>query len=321
MAFSAGDSYLRAFMVGILNTVKVAALGIILATFIGTLIGIARLSQNWLVARMASVYVETVRNVPLLLQLYFWYAFLTSALPLSKQAFNPLPGFYLSKSGLRFPVPADDPIHLWTGLAVLAGVVAAVLFYRWARRRQEATGEQRPLLLPCLGIVVGLPLLVWLVGGAPTAMDSPEWAKFGYQGGAEVTPEFMALLFGLTLYTAGFIAEIVRSGILAVSWGQSEAAMSLGLRRGFVLRLVILPQALRVIIPPMTSQFLNLAKNSSLAVAIGYPDVVSIANTTLNQEGQAIECISIIMLVYLTISLSIAAYMNWYNKRIALVER
>ncbi|MFN4089431.1 MAG: amino acid ABC transporter permease [Alphaproteobacteria bacterium] len=319
--YAASDSYGRAILVGLLNTLRVAVVGIVLATIIGTLIGIARLSRNWLVAKMASGYVEIVRNMPLLLQLFFWYSAITGLLPAVSAAIEVIPGVYLSKSGLMYPVPEPSPAHGWmTGAFVLA-VVASVFYARWARRRQEATGERPPVLRVVLALVVGLVALAWLAGGAPTALDVPTRGRFTYTGGASVSPEFLALLLGLTIYTAGFIAEIVRSGILAVPWGQTEAAASLGLRRGLVLRLVVLPQALRVIVPPMTSQYLNLTKNSSLAVAIGYPDLVSVTNTTLNQTGQAIEGISIMMGIYLTISLSISAFMNWYNRRVALVER
>lgn len=319
--YDAADSYGRAFLVGLLNTLKVSAIGIVLATVLGTVIGIARLSQNWIVARLASAYVETLRNIPLLLQLFFWYATLTNLLPDSNHAAKFGFNIFLSKEGLRYPWPEVEPAHIWALIALPVGVVAALVFSKWAHRRQMATGKQTPILWPSLAIILGLPLIVWIVGGAPSQFEIPEKTNFGYDGGAAVTPEFLALVLGLVTYTASFIAEIVRAGILAVSWGQSEAAGALGLRRGQTLRLVVLPQALRVIVPPMTSQFLNLTKNSSLAVAIGYPDLVSVANTTLNQTGQAIECISLIMAVYLTISLSIAGAMNWYNRRIALVER
>ncbi len=319
--YSPSDSYGRAFLVGVLNTLHVALIGIVLATAIGTVVGIARLSGNWLIARLASVYVETVRNIPLLLQLFFWYSAITGLLPPVSAAIGLLPGVYLSASGLMYPVPVYTPVYAFMVLAFVCGCAATVLFARWARRRQELTGERAPVLWVGLGAIVGLPLLVWLAGGAPTAVDVPTRGRFTFSGGSSITPEFLALLMGLTIYTAGFIAEIVRSGILAVPWGQTEAAVALGLRRGLVLRLIVLPQALRVIVPPMTSQFLNLTKNSSLAVAIGYPDLVSIANTSLNQTGQAIECISIMMAIYLAISLSISAFMNWYNRRVALVER
>ncbi len=319
--YQAADSYSRAYVVGILNTLRVSLLGIVLATFIGVVVGIARLSPNWLVARLASVYVETVRNIPLLLQLFFWYSIITHTLPAVRQALTLLPGVYLSKSGLMFPTPISHPIHPYMAVALAVGCGLAWGVIRWAKRRQEATGQQTPVLLPCLGAIMSLPLIVWLIGGAPTAMDIPAFTRFTFKGGSSVTPEFLALLAGLTLYTAAFIAENVRGGIQAVPWGQTEAASALGLRRGAALRLVILPQALRIIIPPTTSQYLNLTKNSSLAVAIGYPDLVSVTNTSLNQTGQAIECIAIMMCVYLTVSLSISAVMNAYNRYVALVER
>ncbi|MGE5146270.1 MAG: amino acid ABC transporter permease [Candidatus Eiseniibacteriota bacterium] len=317
----AADTYGHAFVVGLLNTLKAALLGIVFATSIGLVIGLARLSANWLVARLASVYVESVRNVPLLLQLFFWYTIITTLLPAPQAALKPLPGVFLSKSGLQFPIPGHDPAYGVMLLAFVLGLLAAWIYDRWALRRQAATGTMPPRLWPGIGLIVGLPLVVWLLGGAPTALDVPHRETFRYVGGVAVTPEFLALLLGLSIYTAGFIAEIVRGGILAVPWGQTEAARALGLRQNWVMRLVILPQALRVIVPPLTGQYLNLVKNSTLAVAIGYPDLVSIATTSLNQTGQAIECVTVIMAVYLTISLAIAAFMNWYNKRVALVER
>ncbi|QQP91206.1 amino acid ABC transporter permease [Skermanella sp. TT6] len=319
--YSPASSYSQALLVGFLNTIKVAVLGIILATVLGTIIGIARLSSNFLVAKLASIYVEVIRNVPVLLQLFFWYAVISESLPQPRQALNPIPGVFLSNRGMKFPSLADDPIWTWVGLALVAAMVGVWLLARWARKRQEATGQQFPVVFASIGLLLALPLLTWVVGGAPTALDVPVLQGFNFRGGITISPEFAALLMGLVIYTAGFIAEIVRSGIRAVNWGQTEAASALGLHRGEVLRLVVLPQALRIIVPPTTSQYLNLTKNSSLAVAIGYPDLVSVANTTLNQTGQAIEAVSIMMAVYLTISLGISLFMNWYNTRIALVER
>ncbi|BBK30832.1 amino acid ABC transporter membrane protein 1 (PAAT family) [Stella humosa] len=319
--YTPADTYARALLVGIVNTLYVSAIGIVIATVLGTAIGIARLSQNWLVRKMSSIYIEVVRNTPLLLQLFFWYMIFLEMLPTFREALQPVTGLYLSNSGLRFPVPAAAPGWTLLSAGALAGTVAAFLTANWARRRQEATGQQFPKLWAGIGMIVGLGGLGWLVGGAPTTFDWPKLSRFSFTGGAEISPEFIALLLGLVIYTSAFVAEIVRGGILAISQGQTEAAYALGLRRGVVLRLVILPQALRVIIPPMTSQYLNLTKNSSLAVAIGYPDLVHLANTTINQTGQAIEGIAIIMAVYLTISLSISLFMNWYNRRVALVER
>lgn len=321
IAYSAADTYGRAIAVGILNTLKVSVIGIVLATVLGTLVGVARLSTNWLVRKLALFYVEGIRNVPLLLQLFLWYAIITEGLPGPRQAYQPVEGVFLSNRGFKIPSPAEHPAWDWVLIAIPLGILAAWLFARWARARQEATGRRMPVLWGSLALVLGLPVLAWAAGGAPTAMDVPVMRGFNFQGGANLSPEFAALLIGLVVYTAAFIAEIVRSGIQAVSWGQTEAAAALGLRRGLVLRLVVLPQALRVIVPPMTSQYLNLTKNSSLAVAIGYPDLVSVLNTSINQTGQAIEGVAMIMAAYLTISLGISIFMNWYNKRIALVER
>ncbi|MCM0020171.1 MAG: amino acid ABC transporter permease [Tagaea sp.] len=314
-------TYGRALLVGALNTLRVAVIGIVLATILGTFIGIGRLSKNWLVAKVCSVYVEFVRNLPLLVQLFFWWAMFQDVFPGPRQALEPIAGVFLSNRGIKIPIPAEHWVHAWMGVAFLAGIVGTYFLNRWAAARQAATGEQFPMLYGALGLILGLPFVVWLIGGAPVAMDWPVLRGFNFQGGLTMTPEFAALLVGLVTYTAGFVAEIVRAGILSVPHGQTEASNALGLRRSKMLQLVILPQALRVIVPPMTSQYLNITKNSSLAVAIGYPDIVSIANTTLNQTGQAIEGIAIIMAAYLTVSLSISMFMNWYNKRIAFKER
>ncbi|MVW72432.1 amino acid ABC transporter permease [Bordetella sp. 15P40C-2] len=318
--YSPADTYGRAILVGITNTLRVAALGIILATILGTLIGIGRLSKNWLVAKVCSVYVEVMRNVPLLLQLFFWYALITENMPGPRQAYHPLPGVFISNRGLKIPGLEGNSMDWILGGLVLA-VIATILVAHWGKKRQEATGQIFPLGRVAVGLFILLPVLGWVFSGASLALDVPQLKGFNFQGGITVSPEFAALLAGLVIYTAAFIAEVVRSGIQAVNSGQWEAAGSLGLSRARVLRLVILPQALRVIIPPMTSQYLNLTKNSSLAVAIGYPDIVSVVNTMMNQTGQAIEGILIIMAAYLTVSLSISIFMNWYNKRIALVER
>ena len=319
--FSPADSYARALAVGILNTLKVAALGIALATILGLGIGIARLSRNWLLSRLAAAYVEVMRNVPLLVQLFVWYALL-QGLPTPRQAEGWFGGaVFLTNRGVFLPAPVWQPAFAWALLAFAAGLVAALVWRALARRRQAATGERPALLRTTLGLTLIPPLAVLALAGASVELDTPALRGFNIQGGWAVTPEFTALLVGLTLYTAAFIGEIVRAGILAVSRGQWEAAAALGLDRGATLRLIVLPQALRVIIPPTTSQYLALTKNSSLAVAIGYPDLVSVANTTMNQTGQAIEGVAIIMAAYLTVSLSISAAMNWYNRRIALVGR
>ncbi len=321
IAFGPENTYARAILVGVLNTIRIAVVGIILATILGTIIGIARLSKNWLIAKLSMIYVEVIRNVPLLLQLFFWYAIITETLPGPRQAINVMPGVFMSNRGIKVPSPTD---HFAFDLAAIGFLLAFVLIFimvNLAKKRQDATGKAFPVYRGGLLLLLGMPLLGWLIGGAPWELDVPKLQGFNFVGGATLTPEFAALLFGLVLYTAGFIAEVVRSGIQAVNYGQWEAASALGLTRSQTLRLIVLPQSLRVIIPPMTSQYLNLTKNSSLAVAIGYPDIVSIANTTLNQTGQAIEGILIIMAVYLSISLSISVFMNWYNKHIALVER
>ena len=319
--YSPADTYARAFLVGLTNTLYVSVIGIVLATVLGTVMGLARLSSNWLVAKLAAIYVETFRNIPLALQLLFWWALLRGAAPPPREAWQPLPGMFVSNRGILFPVPREDPAHLTMAIAGIVGIVIAYAVHRWAKQRQEATGQQFPAGWAGLGLVIGLPLLVFLAYGAPLELDWPALRGFNFAGGSGVSPEFGALLIGLVVYTGTFIAEIVRAGILAVNWGQSEAAMALGLRSGHRMRLVVLPQALRVIIPPMTSEYLSLTKNSSLAVIIGFPDLVSIANTTINQTGQAVEGIAMIMAVYLVISLAISLAMNLYNRAVALVER
>ncbi|MFJ3463436.1 amino acid ABC transporter permease [Achromobacter spanius] len=320
ISYSTSDTYSRAIVVGLLNTLRVAVLGIVLATILGTLIGVGRLSKNWLVARVTSVYVEVMRNVPLLLQLFFWYAVITENMPGPRQAHNPLPGVFVSNRGLKVPELIGTSVD-WMLAGLGLAIVLIMILGHWAKKRQHATGQVFPLGRAAIALILALPATGWLVSGSALTLSMPELKGFDFQGGLTLTPEFAALLAGLVIYTSAFIAEVVRSGIQAVDNGQWEAAGALGLRRSLVLRLVILPQALRVIIPPLTSQFLNITKNSSLAVAIGYPDIVSVVNTTLNQTGQAIEGILIIMAAYLTVSLSISIFMNWYNKHIALVER
>jgi general L-amino acid transport system permease protein len=318
--YTPASTYSRALLVGVLNTLKVAAVGIILATVLGTLVGIARLSRNWLLSRIAATYIEAIRDVPLLLQLLFWYTLLQT-LPAPRQAANPVAGVFLSNRGLKLPWVQWQDAHSFALLGFVCGIVATVLYARSARARQMQDGQPRRVWPVALGLIAGLPLVIWAGMGAPWQGDLPALRGFNFVGGLNISPEYFALLAGLVTYTAAFIAEIVRAGIQSVALGQWEAAEALGLRRWLVMRRIVLPQALRVIVPPMTSQYLNLAKNSSLAVAIGYQDIVSIANTTLNQTGQAIEGIAIIMAVYLCISLSISLFMNWYNARIALVER
>ncbi|MGB3290290.1 MAG: amino acid ABC transporter permease [Burkholderiaceae bacterium] len=318
--YTPADTYGRAIWVGILNTLRVSVAGIVAATLLGTLLGIARLSKNWLVSRVASAYIEVMRNIPLLLQLFFWYAIITEVMPGPRNALHPMPGVFISNRGLKLPSVQGDALDWIVGGLALA-IIAIVALGHWARKRQDATGRIFPLGRAALALLIAFPVAGWLISGASLTLEMPVLKGFNFSGGINMSPEFAALLAGLIIYTSAFVAEVVRSGIESVSKGQWEAAEAIGLPRARLLRLVILPQALRVIVPPMTSQYLNLTKNSSLAVAIGYPDIVSVVNTTLNQTGQAIEGILIIMAAYLTVSLSISIFMNWYNKRIALVER
>ena len=316
------STYGRAFLVGLLNTLLVAGIGVVLATILGFTIGIARLSNNWLISKLAAVYIEILRNIPLLLQLFFWYFAVLRTLPSPQQSVSVFGTFFLNNRGLQSPAPVLEPGFWLISTAFVVAIVAIAFMARWARRRQQVTGQQFPTFFSALGLIIGLPLVAAIIAGFPIHWDLPVLKGFNYKGGMTLVPEFVALLAALSSYTAAFIAEIVRAGILAVSRGQTEAAYALGLRPGPTLRLVIIPQALRVIIPPLTSQYLNLTKNSSLAAAIAYPDIVLVfAGTVLMQTGQAVEIIAITMAVYLAISLVISALMNWYNKATALVER
>jgi len=318
--YTNSSSYGTAIIVGFLNTLLVAILGIIFSTIIGFAAGVARLSKNWLVAKIATVYVETVRNIPLLLQIFIWYGAVLKPLPGPKQALN-FGSFYLSNRGMTMPSPVFDD-GAWLGLVGLtAGIVVALFIRRWARARQTTTGKAFPYIWAGLGTVLLLPFLTLLLAGWPIAWDYPVLGGFNFSGGATIIPEFIALFVALSVYTGSFIAEIVRSGIQAVSHGQTEAAGALGLRGGLITRLVIIPQAMRIIIPPLASQYLNLTKNSSLAVAIAYPDLVAMGGTVLNQTGKAIEIVLIWMTVYLSLSLLTSAFMNWFNSRVKLVER
>ena len=319
--YSPADSYARALLAGLLNTLLVAGLGIFFATVLGFVIGVARLSSNWLVSRLALVYVEVMRNTPLLLQIFVWWDLLRLSAPPPGQAWRPLPDVYISVRGVFFPVPVYHPLYLWMAVALGAGIAAALLLRRWSRRRQERTGQTLPAGWLGLALIVLAPAIVFLAGGAPYLLDVPRVTRFDFSGGQSITPEFAALLFALTVYTAAFIGEIVRGGIQSVSRGQSEAALALGLTRGQTLRLIVLPQAIRVVIPPMTSEYLNLTKNSSLAVAIGFPELFSVGNTTANQTGQAIEVMMLMVAIYLTLSLLTSLAMNIYNRWTALVER
>ncbi len=320
--YNASFSYGTAFWVGLLNTLLVSGIGIVLATMLGFTMGIARLSSNWLIARLATVYVETARNIPLLLQLFVWYFAVLKNLPAPRQSVALPGGAFLNVRGLFLPAPQALPGFGWVMIALLVGIALSIMLAVWSGRRQRATGQRMPVLWSSLGLIIGLPLIAAAVLQFPLAFQVPELKGFNFQGGIVVLPEFIALLLGLTFYTGAYIAEIVRAGIQGVARGQTEAARALGLSKGQVLRLVVIPQAMRIIIPPLTSNYLNLTKNSSLAVAIGYPDLVSVfAGTVLNQTGQAIEIILITMLVYLTISIVTSALMNVFNARMALVER
>jgi general L-amino acid transport system permease protein len=312
----------RAFWVGLLNTLLVSAIAIVLATILGFIIGIARLSRNWLVARLAGGYVELIRNVPLLLQIMFWYNSVLKTLPELRGSVELPFGGYLNNRGLFLPRPEFGPGFDSVVIAFLVGLIAAIVLHLSARRRQERTGMPVRISWLVLGTIVGLPLIVFGLVRFPLSFHNPDLGRFNVRGGLEILPEFAALLIALVIYTAAFIAEVVRAGVLAISTGQTEAAQALGLSSRTTLRLVVVPQAMRVIVPPLTSQYLNLTKNSSLAVAIGYPDLFQVfTGSVLNITGQAVEVVAITMAVYLTISLVTSALMNLYGRTIAIVER
>jgi general L-amino acid transport system permease protein len=311
----------RLIVAGMLNTLLASAICVVLATILGLIVGICRLSRNFLISRLATAYVETLRNVPLLVQLLLWYAAILQLFPAVRQAISVFDLLFLSKRGMNMPRPILGDDFGLVGIALLVGIAIAIGIARWARRRQMATGQQFPKGWVGLAIIVGLPLLVSMALGNPVTWELPELKGFNFQGGLVLQPELTALVLGISAYTASFIAEIVRGGILAVSHGQAEAAYALGLRPGATLRLVIIPQSLRIIVPPMTSQYLNVVKNTTLVSMIAYPDLYSIIGTSLNQTGRPVENIAIMMAFFLTISILISLFMNWYNKRIALVER
>ncbi len=325
------STYLDVFWIGVVNTLAVAVIGVIGATILGFVLGIMRLSHNVVLGGFSMIYVEALRNVPLLLQLFFWYRILIEQLPNKRDAVTAFYGLVgINKTGLYAPVPVLEQGFWMTGLMFFVGIAGAILLNRWSAKRQALTGQRFPVLWGAFGLIIGLPLVVFVLSGSPLMWQIPAFVtdgpmlKRGYTAGVGmvIKPEMIAVWLALTLYTASFIAEIVRAGILAISHGQSEAAHALGLRAGPTLRLVIIPQAMRVIIPPLTSQYLNLIKNSSLAVAIAYPDVVSVfAGTALNQVGQEIEMIFMMMLVYLFFSVVTALFMNWFNSRMKLAER
>ena len=319
--YTEADTYGRAFVVALINTFVISLLGIVLATVIGVIMGLARLSNNWLVARLATVYIETLRNIPLLLQMFFWYFAVLAALPAPRNSYE-FADFLLNKRGIYSPNPiTQDGFGVVIAGFILA-IVASIGIIIWAKKRQTRTGVWFPAYWASLGTIIVVTFLALAVSGFPIEFDLPQKSRFNVTGGMVLPPEFVAVLVALSTYTGSFIAEIVRAGILSVNWGQTEAARSLGLKDGLTQRLIVLPQALRVIIPPLTSQYLNLAKNSSLGAAIAYPELVAVVmGTTLNQTGQAIETIGLCMLVYGTLSLSISMFMNWYNKKMSLMER
>lgn len=322
ISYTEESSYGRAFLVGLLNTLLVAVLGIAIATVLGFLIGIGSISKNWLIRQICFVYVETMRNIPLLLHIFFWYFAVLRSVPSPRQSLELAGGIFVNNRGIYFPRPVFetgmDTVLLILGL----GITGAWVLARWAKKRREQTGQPFPTVQWVIGLVVVAPLTAFLLMGAPLSFDMPGLSGFNFTGGFVLIPEFVALLLALGIYTAGFVAETVRAGILSVSHGQTEAAYALGMRSGPTMRLIIIPQAMRVIIPPLTSQYLNLTKNSSLAVAIAYPDLVSVfAGTVLNQTGQAVEILFLTMAVYLTLSILTSIAMNIYNRRVMLVER
>lgn len=320
--YSSQSTYGRTFVIGLLNTLLVGVLGVVAASIIGFIVGIARLSPNWLIARLANAYIETFRNIPLLLQIFFWYFAVLRTLPSARESMAFGEAIFLNVRGLYFPQPLFESGFGLIPAAFIVAIIASIALIVWNKRRHETTGRRLPAGWMSLVIIFGLPLLVLVATGVPVTWEMPVLRGFNFGGGITIIPEFLALWLALSIYTASFIAEIVRSGIQAIPHGQTEAAQALSLPRKLVLRLVVIPQALRVIIPPLTSQYLNLIKNSSLATAIGYPDLVSVfAGTTLNQTGQAIEVIAMTMAVYLIISLLVSMFMNWFNARVALVER
>lgn len=320
--FDRTSLYWEVFVVGLINTLLVSFISIILATILGFFLGIARLSKNWIVAKMAMVYVEVTRNIPLLLWLFVVYFAVLKTLPPVKTSMVIWNDFYLNQRGIFVPKLVFDERFIWVLAAAGLAIIGSIVLRVWAKRRLEATGQRFPVVLTILGILIVVPALAILVSGTQIGVDPPVLTGFNFKGGIDIPPELAAMIFGLTLYTATFIGEIVRSGIQAVNHGQTEAAQSLGLKDGDRLRLVVLPQAMRVVIPPLTSEYLSLTKNSSLGAAIGYPELVNVfAGTALNQTGKAFEIIGMTMLVYLIFSLGTSAFMNWFNARVALVER
>lgn len=322
MDYTESSTYGDVYWLGLQNTLLLAVIGVFFATILGFMFGVARLSTNWVINKIAYWYVEILRNIPLLLQIFIWYKGVLATLPGKRESIDLGAVGQLNAAGLFAPKPVFAEGAMMMVWALLAAIVITWVIARWAKARQMATGERFPVFWTGLGLIVGLPLLAYFIMGQPISAEYPVAGNFGPRGGMQIIPEFIALVLALSTYTSAFIAEIVRAGILAVNRGQTEAAYALGLRPGPTLRLAIIPQALRVIIPPLTSQYLNLTKNSSLAVAIAYPDLTAVfAGTALNQTGQAVEILLMTMLTYLAISLLTSLFMNWYNSRMALVER
>ncbi|RDE08493.1 amino acid ABC transporter permease [Pelagibacterium lacus] len=322
LPYERASTYFDVYLVGIVNTLLVASIGIVLATMLGFTIGIARLSPNWILRKLAMVYVEVMRNIPLLLQLFFWYFLLLNALPAVRDSYALGDLVFLNQRGLYLPAIVSDGRFLIVVAGFLIALGAAIWFRRRTIKKIEETGDRKPIWLPMIAIFAVIFAIAYFGSGAPVELDFPELRGFNYAGGFQVPPELTALILGLVIYTSAFIAEVVRAGIQSVSYGQVEAAEALGLRESDRMRLVVIPQAMRVIVPPLTSQYLNLTKNSSLGAAIGFPELVSVfAGTALNQSGRAIEIIALTMAVYLTFSLLTSIFMNWYNARVALVER
>ena len=320
--YNSRDTHFRAAVVGLINTGLIAVAGCIFATILGFILGVLRLSSNWLINRIVYCYIEFTRNVPVLVQILLWHGVIVSTLPAPREALSPMEGVYLSNRGFNVPQPIFEDGFSVVVIAFVVAIIGTVLFRRWAKKQQEATGRIYPVFTTAVAAIIGLPVIAFFAAGMPLTLDTPEFGTFNIRGGMVLRPEFTALWFALSVYTAAFIAEIVRAGIQSVSHGQTEAAFALGIKPNWTMRLIIIPQALRVIVPPLTSQYLNLTKNSSLAIAIGYMDIVAtLGGITLNQTGKEMECMMLVLMIYLTISLIISAFMNWYNRRIALVER
>ena len=319
--FKSTDTHLDVYFVGVLNTLLVSFCGCIAATILGFLVGIIRLSTNWLLVRVAYIYVEFTRNVPLLLQIILWYSILIQ-LPRVKQSLEFLDVFFISNRGIYSPRPVFENGFSYVFIAFVLALISSFILRKWAKKRQDITGKQFPVITSAFSMIVFIPLLLFFILGSPLSFDYPALKGFNFKGGMVIRPEFIAMFLALTIYTAAFISETVRSGIMSVTKGQREASASLGLKKNWIMRLIIIPQALRVIVPPLTSQYLNLTKNSSLGIAVGYADLVhGFGGISLNQTGQAIECMVIVMATYLTISLTISLFMNIYNRSIQFKEK